>query len=163
MLPVTLLAVIINLDPNIVTLGPLTLSWHGLFSAIGVIAGVTIGVRVAVEGGAGEDPAYNLALWSVAGGIVGARLFHVVDNWAYYAQNPIQIVMINEGGIAIYGAIVGGVLTGFIYALVTKIDVAAVADGGAVGLILGEATGRIGAVITGALHGLPYDPPGKVI
>jgi phosphatidylglycerol:prolipoprotein diacylglycerol transferase len=158
-----LLAIAINIDPNIAQLGPFTLSWHGLFSAIGVIAGVTLGVRVAAEAGVSEEGAYNLALWSVAGGIVGARLFHVVDNWAYYAQNPGQIILINEGGIAIYGAVVGGILTGVIFSLLTKLDVAKVADGGAIGLILGQAIGRIGDVINGEHHGKPLDAPYAVV
>lgn len=154
---IPLLAISIYIDPNIFFLGPFTLSWHGLFSAIGVIAGVSLGVRIAAEAGVNEDGAYNLALWSVAGGIVGARLFHVWDNWGYYSTNLLQIVMINEGGIAIYGAIVGGILTGTIYARMTGIDVAKMTDGGAVGLILGQAIGRIGDVINGEHHGLPLE------
>ena len=158
-----LLAIVVNIDPNIFTIGSFTLSWHGFFSAIGVIVGVTLGVRTAVLGGASEDGSYNLALFGVAGGIIGARLFHVIDNWAYYAQNPGQILLVNEGGIAIYGAIVGGVLTGFVYALLTHLKVSAVADGGALGLILGQAIGRIGDVINGEHHGLPLDAPWAVI
>jgi phosphatidylglycerol:prolipoprotein diacylglycerol transferase len=158
-----LLAIPINIDPNIAQIGPFMLSWHGLFSAIGVIAGVTVGVRVAAEAGASEEGTYNLALWSVDGGIVGARLFHVVDNWTYYSQNPLQIVLINEGGIAIYGAIVGGVLTGVAYARLTHLPIAKVADGGAVGLILGQAIGRIGDVINGEHHGKPLDAPYAVV
>lgn len=154
-----LLAIAINIDPNLAQLGPFMLSWHGLFSAIGVIAGVTIGVRVAADAGANEEGAYNLALWSVAGGIVGARLFHVVDNWAYYAPNPIQIVMINEGGIAVYGAVVGGFLTGTLYAMRTRLSVAKVADGGSIGFMLGAAIGRIGDVINGEHRGAPLDAP----
>src|SRR5687767_4630622 len=158
-----LLAIAINIDPNLAQLGPFVLSWHGLFSAIGVIAGVTIGVRVAAESGADEEGSYNLALWSVAGGIVGARLFHVVDNWGYYAANPIQIVMINEGGIAVYGAVVGGFLTGTLYAMRTKLAVAKVAAGGAIGFMLGQAIGRIGDVINGEHHGTPTDAPYGVV
>jgi phosphatidylglycerol:prolipoprotein diacylglycerol transferase len=158
----TLLAIAIHIDPNLLQLGPFTLSWHGLFSAIGVIAGVTIGVRVAADAGASEEGAYNLALWSVAGGIVGARLFHVVDNWPYYAQNPTSIILINEGGIAIYGAVVGGILTGVFYAWRTNLPVAHVADGGAIGLILGAAIGRIGDIINGEHHGAPLDAPWAV-
>jgi phosphatidylglycerol:prolipoprotein diacylglycerol transferase len=158
-----LLAIAIHIDPNLAQLGPFVLSWHGLFSAVGVIAGVTIGVRVAAEAGADEEGAYNLALWSVAGGIVGARIFHVVDNWPYYAQNPGQIIMINEGGIAIYGAFVGGILTGTLYALRTRLDVAKIADGGAIGMILGAAIGRIGDVINGEHHGRILEAPHAVV
>jgi phosphatidylglycerol:prolipoprotein diacylglycerol transferase len=162
-LPFYLLAIEININPNLATVGPFTLSWHGLFSAIGVIVGVTLGVQIAAEAGADEDSAYNLALWSVGGGIVGARLFHVIDNWAYYSQNLGQIVLINEGGIAIYGAVVGGILTGALYARLRGIKLAAVADGGAVGLIIGQAIGRIGDVINGEHHGLPLDAPWAVV
>jgi phosphatidylglycerol---prolipoprotein diacylglyceryl transferase len=161
--PVYLLAITININPNLATLGPFTLSWHGLFSAIGVIVGVTLGVQIAAEAGADEDGAYNLALWSVGGGIVGARLFHVVDNWAYYSQHLEQIVLINEGGIAIYGAVIGGILTGTLYARVRGIKLGAVSDGGAVGLIIGQAIGRIGDVINGEHHGLPLDAPWAVV
>ena len=160
---IQLLAIAINIDPNLAQLGPFVLSWHGLFSAVGVIAGVTIGVRVAAEAGADEEGSYNLALWSVAGGIVGARLFHVLDNWAYYAQNLGQIVMINEGGIAVYGAVVGGFLTGALYALRTKLQVPKVADGGAIGFMLGAAIGRIGDIINGEHHGTPTDAPYGVV
>jgi len=161
--PFSPLVIFINLDPNVATIGGFTLTWHGVFSAIGVIAGVVVGVRAAAEGGAEEDGAYTLALWSVAGGIVGARLFHVIDNWSYYARNPGQIVLINEGGIAIWGAIVGGVLTGFLYGLVTRQKVAALADGGGLGLILGQAIGRIGDVINGEHHGVFFNAPWAVV
>src|SRR6185436_8458258 len=85
------------------------------------------------------------------------------DNWGYYSQNLVSIVLINEGGIAIYGAIVGGVLTGVLYARLTGLSVAAVADGGGIGLILGQAIGRIGDVINGEHHGLRLDAPWAVI
>jgi phosphatidylglycerol:prolipoprotein diacylglycerol transferase len=161
--PLFILAIAINLNPNIATIGPFTLSWHGLFSAIGVIVGVTLGVRIAADAGADEDGSYNLALWSVGGGIVGARLFHVVDNWSYYSQHLEQIVLINEGGIAIYGAVIGGIATGALYARLRGIKLGAVADGGAVGLTIGQAIGRIGDVINGEHHGLPLDAPWAVV
>jgi phosphatidylglycerol---prolipoprotein diacylglyceryl transferase len=158
-----LLAIVIDIDPNIAQIGPFTLSWHGLFSAIGVIVGVTLGVRIAADAGADEDGSYNLALWSVGGGIVGARLFHVIDNWSYYSQHLEQIVLINEGGIAIYGAVIGGIATGALYARLRGIKLGAVADGGAVGLTIGQAIGRIGDVINGEHHGLPLDAPWSVV
>jgi phosphatidylglycerol---prolipoprotein diacylglyceryl transferase len=152
----------IHIDPNIAMIGPFLLSWHGLFSAIGVLFGVTIGVRMAAARGVDEDATYSLALWAVVGGIVGARLFHVVDAWSYYSQNPLQIVMITEGGIAIYGAVIGGVLTGTLYAVIKRMPVGHLADAGAVGLILGQAIGRIGDVINGEHHGLPSTAPWSV-
>lgn len=153
----------IYIDPNILSLGPLVLSWHGLFSAIGVLLGVTYGVRLAVSRGVDEEATYSLALWSVVGGIVGARLFHVIDAWPYYSQNPAQIIMITEGGIAIYGAVVGGVLTGVGYALLRRMPVGSLTDGGGVGLILGQSIGRIGDIINGEHHATTTNAPWSVV
>jgi phosphatidylglycerol:prolipoprotein diacylglycerol transferase len=152
----------IAIDPNIATIGPLTLAWHGLFTAFGVLLGVTLGVSLAAWRGVDEDAAYSLALYSVIGGIVGARLFHVVDSWAYYVQNPLQIVMLNEGGIAIYGAVIGGVLTGTYYAWRHRLPLGHLADGGAIGLTVGQSVGRIGDIINGEHHGTASAAPWSV-
>ena len=159
----TILAIAINIDPDLARFGQFLLAWHGVFSAIGVIVGVSLGVSIAASAGANEDHAYTLALLSVAGGIVGARLFHVLDNFAFYREHPDQIILINEGGIAIYGGIVGGVLTGALYARIRHINLAAVADGGGIGLIIGQAIGRIGDVINGEHHGAPLDAAWAVV
>jgi phosphatidylglycerol:prolipoprotein diacylglycerol transferase len=88
-----------------------------------------------------------------AGAIIGARLFHVIDQWDFYARDPIQIVKINEGGLAIYGTIVVGPLVGALYAWHKGLNVARLADVAAPPLIMGMAIGRIGDVINGEHHG----------
>ena len=153
----TILAIAINIDPDLARFGQFVFAWHGVFSAIGVIVGVSLGVSIAASAGANEDHAYTLALLSVAGGIIGARLFHVLDKFEYYREHPEQIILVSEGGIAIYGGIVGGVITGALYAKLRGINLAAVADGGGIGLIIGQAIGRIGDVINGEHHGVPFD------
>jgi prolipoprotein diacylglyceryl transferase len=92
-------------------------------------------------------------MWGVIGAIVGARLFHVIDQWDYYAKDPISILKVNEGGLAIYGTIVGGPLVGALYAWYRKLNVARLADVAAAPLVLGMAIGRIGDVINGEHHG----------
>jgi phosphatidylglycerol:prolipoprotein diacylglycerol transferase len=106
-----------------------------------------------VRAGYTEDDTFSVAMWGVIGAIIGARLFHVVDQWSFYAKNPIQIIMVNEGGLAIYGTIVGGPLAGAIYAWRKKLNVARLADVAAAPLILGMAIGRIGDIINGEHHG----------
>jgi phosphatidylglycerol---prolipoprotein diacylglyceryl transferase len=145
---------IINLDPNLITLGPFVLSWHGLFSAVGLGAGIWIALRLLRGTVVSEDDVMTTAFWCTVGGLVGARLLHVLDQWQYYSQNPVQIVLINEGGIAIFGAIVGGTIGGLIYAYVRKLPFGLLLDAGGVGLILGQAIGRIGDVINGEHHGM---------
>lgn len=158
-----LLAIPINLDPNILQLGPFVLSWHGLFSAIGLAAGIWLAAYLGRKQGIPEDYVYGTALWGVVGAIIGARLFHIIDSLTYYLQNPLQIFLLNEGGIAIFGAIVGGPIGGVLYAWPRKLPVGKLADLGALGLILGQAIGRIGDIINGEHHAIPTDLPIGVV
>ena len=139
----------INIDPNLIVLGPFVLSWHGLFSAVGLGAGIWIAVRLLATSVVPEDEVMTTAFWGTLGALIGARLLHVVDQWEYYRQQPLQILLLNEGGIAIFGAIIGGMLGGFIYARLRRLPVGIMADAGGAGLILGQAIGRIGDVING--------------
>src|SRR5215207_1506339 len=154
----------INIDPNLIVLGPFVLSWHGLFSAVGLGAGIWIAVRLLATSVVPEDEVMTTAFWGTLGALIGARLLHVVDQWEYYRQQPLQILLLNEGGIAIFGAIIGGMLGGFIYARLRRLPVGIMADAGGAGLILGQAIGRIGDVINGEHHGqrLPAGTPGAV-
>ena len=85
---------------------PFQITWHGFFTAVGTLVGIWLAVRWAVCAGYTEDDTFSVAMWGVIGAIIGARLFHVIDQWDFYAKDPIQIVKINEGGLAIYGTIV---------------------------------------------------------
>jgi phosphatidylglycerol:prolipoprotein diacylglycerol transferase len=149
----------IDLDPNIATIGPFTLAWHGLFAAVAIIVGIFLALRLLRGAGISEDQTYSVALWAVIGGIIGARLFHVIDAWDYYSRNPLQILAINEGGLAIYGAIVVGSLAAVVYMLLRHIPVRRFLDAGAPALVLGQAIGRIGDIINGEHHGIPTDWP----
>jgi len=155
---------VINVDPNLIVLGPFVLSWHGLFSAVGLAAGIWLAARLLRGTVVPEDEVMTTAFWGTIGALIGARLFHVVDQWGYYSQRPVQILLINEGGIAIYGAIIGGMLGGFIYARLRRLPVGLLADAAGIGLILGMAIGRIGDVINGEHHGahLPAGTPWAV-
>jgi phosphatidylglycerol:prolipoprotein diacylglycerol transferase len=143
----------INIDPVLLRLGPLMITWHGFFTAVGVMAGIWLATRFGVERGYTEDDIMSIALWSVVGGIVGARLFHVIDAWEYYASDPIAILRVNEGGLAIWGTIVGGPIGGAIYAWRHGLSIPRLLDICGLGLILGMAIGRLGDIINGEHHG----------
>jgi phosphatidylglycerol:prolipoprotein diacylglycerol transferase len=152
----------INIDPTLVQAGPLIITWHGFFTAVAVLAGIMLAVKYGALVGYDEDDVMSVALWGVIGGILGARLMHVIDQWGYYSENPIAIVKINEGGLAIFGTVVGGPVAGAIYAWRRGFSVAKLLDVGALGLIMGMAIGRVGDIINGEHHGTPADLPWAV-
>ncbi len=145
----------IDVDPNIFTVGQFTLAWQGVFSVIGIIAGIVLTLALLRGGSISDDDIYTLALWAVVGGIVGARLFHVVGDWDFYSKDLAQIIAMNQGGLSLYGAIVVGTLSVTAAMLVMRVAVGTFLDAGALGLVLGQAVGRIGDAISGAQHGLP--------
>lgn len=143
----------IDIDPTLLQLGPLVISWHGFFSTVGLIAGLWLAVRLGRRTELTEDQVLSFGLWGILGAIVGARLLHVLDYWYYYLEHPGQILLLNEGGIAIYGAILGGVAAGALYGRLARLPIGQAADIAGCGLILGQAIGRIGDIINGEHHG----------
>ena len=102
----------ISIDPIIFSFGPFTLRWYSLIvlTAIGVATWLT--AYEASKKGFKKDDIYELAMWVIPGGLIGARLFHVLDHWSdLFAANPISSLYIWEGGLAIWGALAGGLLT----------------------------------------------------
>ena len=154
--------IVIDIDPTLLVFDPLVISWHGFFSAVGIIVGIWFAVRLARGTSITEDHILGMSMWGVPAGIIGARLFHVVDKLDYYSQDPAAIFAIQEGGLAIYGGIIGGVMAGALYARRAGIRLGLLTDVVAPALILGQAIGRIGDVINGEHRGLPADLPWAV-
>lgn len=142
----------IHLQPTIAQLGPFALTWHGLYSVVGIFAGVWLAARMIWPRDL-ETVVYELAPWTILGGFAGARLLHVIDNWEYYAERPASILAITEGGIAVFGSILGGTLAGWLYVRWQGWPPGPLADAAAFGLVLGQAIGRIGDIINGEHHG----------
>jgi prolipoprotein diacylglyceryl transferase len=158
-----LLTIEIGWDPDIVTVGGFLLTWHGLFTAIGILAGVQLSLRMAKVTGFGVDEAYNAALVGVPAGIVGARLLFVAEHWDFYGRAPAEILAINEGGISIWGAVLGGVLGGWLFALWRGYAIGRGLDTAAFGLILGMAIGRLGDLVNGEHLARATDLPWAVV
>ncbi|MBI3953676.1 MAG: prolipoprotein diacylglyceryl transferase [Chloroflexi bacterium] len=153
----------ISMDPNLLRLGPLLISWHGLLTALGVMVAVLVAARLARRTGMVPDEVYNVAIWAIPGGIIGARLFHVVDRWDFYSQNLGSIVRLTDGGIAIWGAIIGGFVAGVIAAKLKGYSIGRLADVAAPGMILGQMVGRVGCTINGDAYGGPTSVPWALV
>lgn len=155
--------IVIDVDPAIVQLGHFSLRWYGLFIGLAILAAFLVVLREARRKGVAEDDVYGLGVWAILGGIVGARLLHVLDRWPYYAAQPAAILAFQEGGLAIYGAILGGATAGALYARARGLSIARMADLVAPGLVLGQAVGRIGCLINGDALGAPTNLPWGVV
>jgi len=147
----------IPFDPNI-HIGPLAIAWHGIFTAVGILFGVWLPLSL-VRARISEDDATAVATWGVVFGILGARLVAVIDRWEFYLTDPVQILLIWQGGIAIWGGAVGGVLGGLVVGIRRRLPIGFGADAAAPGILLGFAIGRIGDIINGEHHAIPCEAP----
>jgi phosphatidylglycerol:prolipoprotein diacylglycerol transferase len=145
-----LLTIEIGIDPTIGEVAGLLLTWHGVFTALGIGAGVWAAVVVGRRLGFIDDDIYSAALIAIPFGIVGARGLFVVERWGTSGvDDVIDIFRLNEGGISIYGAVLGGFLGGLIYGWFRRLPLRRGLDVAAVGLVLGMGIGRIGDIING--------------
>jgi phosphatidylglycerol:prolipoprotein diacylglycerol transferase len=144
-----ILSISIGMDPKLADIGPFELTWHGIFTAVGIAAGVYLGAWIGRRQGFTEDDAYSIALVGVPAGIIGARAMYVLENRVKFEGQWLDVFRINEGGITIYGAIIGGVLAAAAYGAFRRMPVMRGLDAAAFGLLLGMAIGRIGDLING--------------
>ena len=102
----------IDIHPNLFSSGQIVLSWHGFYSFVAVAVAVILVGRWAPTRGVRSDDVYSIATWAIVSGVIGARLVHVIDELDFYTGSPGQILAIWEGGIGVWGGILGGFLGG---------------------------------------------------
>ncbi|HTE86676.1 MAG TPA: prolipoprotein diacylglyceryl transferase [Dehalococcoidia bacterium] len=155
----SLLAITIDIDPEIGKFGPFLITWHGFFTTVGIAVAVILAAYLATRRGVLEDDVYNVALWAVPGGIVGARLLFVLEHAGSFRHNIGGIFALNEGGISIYGGLVGGALLGWGYAYIKRLPMRRISDAAALGMAMGQAIGRLGDFINGEHWAKPTHLP----
>ncbi|NEO52234.1 MAG: prolipoprotein diacylglyceryl transferase [Okeania sp. SIO3B5] len=148
--------------PTIFELGPLAVRWYGLLIATAVLIGVTLSQYLAKRRNVNPELLGDLVVWLVLAAIPGARLYYVLFEWEQYQQNPIDMIAIWKGGIAIHGAIIGGAIAALIFARINKISFWQLADLVAPSVILGQAIGRWGNFFNSEAFGSPTDLPWKL-
>ncbi|WP_459130036.1 prolipoprotein diacylglyceryl transferase [Guggenheimella bovis] len=127
--------------------------WYGILIALGMFLAATLLLRFAKEKGMKEDDIYDLLIVVLPCGIIGARIWYVLFNLDLYQGDILRMMNIREGGLAIHGGVIFGVLSGFIYTKIKKLPFEAIADMVAPGLILAQAIGRWGNFMNGEAHG----------
>lgn len=118
--------------------------WYGIFIGLGVILGVLLALHEAKRTGQNPDTYLDFIIYAMIIAIIGARLYYVIFSWDFYGQHPEKIFAIRKGGLAIYGGIIGGVLTAIVYSHLKKKSFWVMADTMAPSLILGQMLGRWG-------------------
>ncbi|MDP2930960.1 MAG: prolipoprotein diacylglyceryl transferase [Chloroflexota bacterium] len=141
--------IVINIDPTLLRIGHFMLNWYGIIVILAIIAAVVISIREGKRKGISTEEIYSLVPWVLIGGIIGARLFHVVDKWDYYVGNPLQIFALWQGGLAIWGALVGGGIAVLVYARTKHIGLGHLADTLVPGLLVAQIIGRFACIIDG--------------
>jgi phosphatidylglycerol:prolipoprotein diacylglycerol transferase len=134
----------IAFDPVIAQVGPFQIGWHGLFTALAVLVAVRVAAMLGRRQGFDPETISSVAVWGVIGGLVGARAFHVADHLSFYLSNPLLIPAVWEGGIAVYGAFLGGIGGGLIAAWRKQLPVWRLLDVAAPAMLVGQAIGRFG-------------------
>lgn len=153
-------------DPILVHIGPLAIRWYGILIVGGALAAAYVATFEARRRRENPDHVWNVLVWTLLLGIIGARLYHVFStpqgtsrNFAYYLANPVDILKIWEGGLGIYGAIAGGVLAIVIYTWRNNLNIWRWLDIAAPGVLLAQAIGRWGNFFNQELYGPPTTLP----
>lgn len=147
-------------NPILISFGPLTIYWYGIFIVSGIIAGMAIASKLAEKHGLKKEIILDLSFWLVIFGLLGARIYHVFFlQWAYYSQHLSEIPKIWQGGLAIHGVIFTGLILLYFMARKNKIDFTRLAFILVPGLAIGQAIGRWGNYFNQELFGTPTNLP----
>src|SRR5579864_2370439 len=154
------LSVVIDLDPNILRLGPVLITWHGVFAVLGIAAAAQLGFWLLEREKVQLKGAGDLLFWMVALGLLGARLLYVWENYRLFENGQwLRMFALTEGGISQWGGLFGAIAGAYIWARLNRFSFWKIIDAGGAGAMLGLAIGRIGDVINGEHHGTPTTLP----
>ncbi len=143
-------------------IGPLAIRWYGVLMATAMAVGLWLAYRDARGRGVDPEELLRASELALLGALVGARLYYVAFTWDYYGRFPLKIFAVWEGGLAIHGGILGGLLLGGGYAWWRRLPLARYLDIVAPSLALGQAIGRWGNFFNEEAFGTPTSLPWKL-
>ena len=136
----------ITLNPSRIAfyIGGKAIYWYGIIIAVGFLLAVCYAMYRAKDFGLTQDNVIDMLIFAVPLGIIGARLYYCAFSWDYYSANPVKILYIWEGGLAIYGGVIGAVIGLALNSLIHRVPAAPMLDIGGMGLLIGQSIGRWG-------------------
>jgi len=136
-----------------------TIRWYGAIIAFGFLLAALLGGRIAYSWRMSLDKMVDVLIYGTICGIVGARLYYCIFEWDYYGQHPMDIFKIWNGGLAIYGGIIGGIIAGYVTCKVRKLNFLNLLDCAAPALLVGQGIGRWGNFANQEAFGTNTDLP----
>jgi len=146
-------------QPILFRLGPVAIRFYGLMYVLALLVGIWLFRLEAKRRGLPPERMVDLAFYIFIGGLLGGRLYYVLFNWGYYGSHPWKIVAVWEGGMAIHGGLIGGLLGGWWFARSSGLPYLTLCDLAAPAISLGHAFGRFGNFMNGDAHGYPLRSP----
>jgi phosphatidylglycerol:prolipoprotein diacylglycerol transferase len=147
------------IDPIALQLGPISIHWYGIIMATAILVAAWLGMAEVRRRGENPEVGWSLLLWAIAGGVIGARLYHVIHQWSFYSANPSLIPQVWNGGLGIPGAVAGGAAAIWLATRLRGLPTARWFDIFVMALPLGQAIGRLGNFVNQELYGPPTTLP----
>ena len=161
------LGISLNISPTAISIGSIEIKWYAICIMLGFILAFVYCLVQGKKQGIKSDTFIDIAIISMVFGIIGARLYYVLFRLDQYLKDPITILYIWNGGLAIYGGVILAVLVGFIYCRKKKVNFLKIADIAAPALLIGQACGRWGNFFNQEAFGvnteLPWGMTGNII
>ena len=139
------------------SIGNKPIYWYGIIIAAGFLLAVYYAMRRADQFGLTQDNIIDMLICAVPLAIIGARAYYCLFSWNLYKDDPIRVLYIWEGGLAIYGGVIGAAIGLFLYAKVKKVKTSALREIGGLGLLIGQAIGRWGNFMNREAFGAQTD------
>jgi len=143
--------------PYCLSIGNFCIYFYGIIIACGLLLAIVYGIKNGPRMDIEPDTIYDLVIWAVISAIIFARLYYVVFNWSSYAASPSRIFAIRDGGLAIYGGVIGAILALWVRCRMKKWSIYPALDIMSFGLFIGQAIGRWGNFFNREAYGYETD------
>ena len=134
-------------------IGSFHVAYYGVLIGVGILLGILMAVHCAKRVGLDPEIIWDFAIYAIIFSIIGARAYYVIFEWEHYKDNLIQIFNTRQGGLAIYGGVIGAFITLFVYCKIKRIKALEIGDASVLGLVLGQVIGRWGNFINREVFG----------
>ena len=141
------------MNPILIEIGNIKIYWYSVMILLGVLIGSYLVLRESKRFNISKSKISDMLFYTIIFGIIGARIYYVIFNFDYYINNPIDIIKVWEGGLAIHGGIIAGVIYLIYYTKKNNLNTLLITDICVPGVLIGQALGRWGNFFNGEAHG----------